>query len=147
MRIYVATKYENSKSAQEAYRALEADGHEITHDWTAENSEGLEGKVLTVYLDECAEHDVNGVLTCEGFLLLNHERIAGGFSEFGMAIAKKRLGHRMCIVTIGAFEKDLPNNIFFNLSDVHKAKDLSEARAIFLAFQRILDRDKQRHHG
>jgi hypothetical protein len=126
VKIYVATKFENSKSAREAHEALKQDGHTITHDWTGENDQGLEGKVLEVYRDECAEHDVNGVLAGQGFLLLNHER----------------LGHRMCIVVIDAFEEGLPRNIFFHLSDVHKAKDLSEARAIFQTFQTILDREK-----
>lgn len=142
MRIYVATKFENSPAAREAYEALKADGHEISHDWTWENSAGLEGEVREVYITDNAEKDTSGVLTANGFLILNYEKIAGGNTEFGMAIAKKRLGHKMCLVAIDAFHEDKPRNIFFHLYDVIHAKDLTEARAIFKQFQVLLDRSK-----
>lgn len=135
MRLYVASKFENTKAVREAYAALREDGHEITHDWTSENAEGLEGDVLEAYLSACAEKDATGVLTGQGLLLINHKRGCGMFSELGIAIAMHILGARICIVVIDAFAEGNPHNIFFHLPFVHLAKDITEARAIFRAHE------------
>lgn len=131
MRIYVASKFENTQAVREAHRVLKADGHEITHDWTSENAEGLKGKKRKAYMEKCAHADVVGVLSASGILVLNHERMAGGFTEFGMAIAAHWLTRSMCIVVIDGHTDGKPRNIFFHLPFVFHAKNLTEARKIF----------------
>lgn len=142
MRGYVASKFQNSKAVQEAHAALRDDGHVITHDWTGESADGLSGAALEVYLQGCAEKDVDGVETGEFFLLLNHELMAGGFTEFGIAIAK-----RVFIVVIDGHHPDKPRNIFFHLPYVHHAKDLGEARKMLLAHELFLKEQAEGQHG
>jgi hypothetical protein len=134
MRIYVASKFENTKAVREAYAALQKDGHTITHDWTGENADGLHGEELELYLRGCAEKDVNGVTDGQGFLLLNHERVAGANTELGIAIA-----HKKFIVVIDGKHPDKPSNIFFHLPSVHHAKDIEQARTFFKIHQMLLD--------
>lgn len=133
MKGYVASKFENAEAVREAHKALRDDGHVITHDWTGEDAEGLEGEALEVYLQSCAEKDVEGVESGEFFLMLNHARIAGGNTEFGIAIAAKKF-----IVVIDGHHPEKPRNIFFHLPYVHHAKDLEEARKMLLAHELFL---------
>jgi superfamily I DNA and RNA helicase len=130
VKVYVASKFENTKAVREAYEALKQDGHTITHDWTGENADGLSGD----YLRSCAEKDVSGVAKGQGFLMLNHERIAGGNTELGIAIALKKF-----IVVIDGKHPDKPSNIFFNLPDVHHAANIAQARTLFNVHQMWLD--------
>jgi hypothetical protein len=133
VRIYVASKFENSGLVREAHAALREDGHTISHDWTTESADGLYGQALEVYLQGCAEKDVEGVLSADAFLLLNHVLMAGGFTEFGMAIVKEKF-----IVVIDGRHKDKPRNIFFHLAHVHHAADLEEARRMLIAHELYL---------
>jgi hypothetical protein len=138
VKIYCASKFENTKAVREAYLALRDDGHTITHDWTNENAEMLAGHALEAYLQGCAEKDVAGVLEADAFLLLNHQLMAGGFSEFGMAIAADKF-----IVVIDGKHPEKPRNIFFHLPHVHHAKDLDDARKILLAHELFLHHQAQ----
>jgi hypothetical protein len=136
MLIYVASKFENSKSVREAHAALREDGHTITHDWTSENATGKTGEELEYYLEDCARKDLHGVIEANGMLLLNHQLMAGGFSEFGMALMKRAIfgDGSILIVVIDGRHPEKPRNIFFHLSSfVHHARDLAHAREIFKA--------------
>jgi len=138
VRIYVGTKFENTKAVHEAYLALRDDGHTITHDWTVENAEGLRGQALEVYLQGCAERDVDGVLSANAFLLLNHVGMAGGFTELGIAIAAEKF-----IVVIDGKHPDKPKNIFYHLPHVHHARDLEDARKMLLAHELFLKQEAE----
>lgn len=140
MRIYVASKFENTRAVRAAHAALRDDGHIISHDWTEENAESLAGQALEVFLQGCAEKDVEGVLSADAFLLLNHELMAGGFTEFGMAIAAEKF-----IVVLDGKHPDKPRNIFFHLAHVHHAKDLEEARKMLLAHELFLKQGAEVH--
>lgn len=133
MKIYVGSKFENTKAVREAYLALRDDGHTITHDWTNENAEMLAGHALEAYLQGCAEKDVAGVLEADAMLLLNHQLMAGGFTEFGMAITADKF-----IVVIDGKHPEKPRNIFFHLPHVHHATSLEDARKILLAHELFL---------
>jgi hypothetical protein len=139
LRIYVASKFENTLSVREAHKALKDDGHVITHDWTGESAEDLRGEAREVYLQECAEKDVRGVLSADAFLLLNHVNMAGGFTELGMAIANEDC----FIVVIDGKHKDKPSNIFFHLPFVHHATNLEHARALLKAHDLFLTQQKE----
>jgi hypothetical protein len=133
MRIYVASKFQNTKAVKEAYEALKADGHVITHDWTNESAEGMTGQALEDYLVLCAKKDLRGVQDGDALLLLNHQLMAGGFTEFGMAVAYGKY-----IVVIDGHHPDKPRNIFFHLPNIVHAKDLTDARKILLAHDHYL---------
>ena len=131
MNIYVASKFENGKVVREAYAALQADGHTITHDWTVESAEGMTGEALHAYLQGCAEKDLEGVEKCDALLLINHANGCGMYTELGIALA-----HDKFIVVIDG--KHPPHNIFFNLAHVHHAKDLGDALKILAAHELFL---------
>lgn len=134
MRIYVASKFENTKAVREAYKVLQKDGHIITHDWTGETADGLSGDALALYLRSCAEKDVEGVANGQGFLLLHHANVSGALTEMGIAIALKRF-----IVVIDGRHPDKPSNIFFHLPTVHHVRDIEQARILFNVHQMLLD--------
>jgi hypothetical protein len=131
MLVYVASKFENGKVVREAFAALQADGHTISHDWTVESAEGMSGEALHAYLQGCAEKDLEGVERADALLLINHANGCGMYTELGIALASNKF-----IVVIDG--KKPPHNIFFNLAHVHHAKDLDDAIKILAAHQQFL---------
>ncbi len=87
MKIYVAAKWEEKEEVRHLYLFLRRLGHEITHDWTVADADGLEGDALRQRLSECAAEDLGGVLRADALVLLPHERGAGLWVEFGAALA------------------------------------------------------------
>ena len=128
MRIYVASKFENTRAVRDVYEVLKEDGHVITHDWTGENADGLTGDAKEAYLQGCADKDVEGVLSADAFVLLNHVNMAGGFTELGMALAAGKF-----IVVLDGRHPQKPMNIFYHLPHVHHAKSVYDARQMLKA--------------
>jgi nucleoside 2-deoxyribosyltransferase len=106
-KVYVAAAFRNLLEAKDVMSRLQKIGYEITHDWTNESSEGLKGEELTSYLEKCAEHDFDGVMSADLFFLINDDRGRGAFTELGFALAKG-------LPIIVAKEK-AANNIFLHL--------------------------------
>lgn len=106
MRIYVAAKFEEGPKVRDVYKKLEARGHKITHDWTCEDAEKFKNEAG--YAEGCAVKDYKGVINAEAVLLFNHDRLFGGATEMGIAIAKG-----IPVYTIG---REIRENIFFNLN-------------------------------
>jgi hypothetical protein len=121
MKIYVASKFENTKRVKELYSLLQVAGHEITHDWTGENAEGMTSKRRYDYLRSCAEKDFYGVLRADAIVLINHERGCGMFTELGIALASNKI-----VIVVDGFHDDKPLNIFFHLAQVKHVDDLEE---------------------
>jgi hypothetical protein len=119
MKVYVATKFEQATYAKKTMEALESAGHTITHDWTGENSDGMEDDVLKQYLVRCANSDLNGVKDCDVLLLLNHQHGKGMFTELGMAIAFDKK-----VVVVDAWKA---HNIFFSLPHCTTVQTVGEA--------------------
>lgn len=140
MRVYVASKFENTKAVREAQAALKDDGHIISHDWTFENAEALAGSALEAYLQGCAERDMEGVINADALLLINYTGCAGAYVELGMALASGRF-----VVVIDGHHPEKPRNIFFHLAHVHHAKDLEDARKILLAHELFLHQGAEVH--
>ena len=126
MVIYVASKFENSKVVKEAQKILSQDGHTISHDWTVEDATGKSGDALERYMRVCARKDLKGVEVADALLLFNHAGGCGMFTEFGIALALRKV-----IVVIDAFVQGKPKNIFFHLPEVHHVVSLREARILF----------------
>lgn len=119
MNIYVATKFEDGHFAKKVMAQLREQGHTITHDWTNENSEGLEGEELAAYLLKCANADLKGVQDCDLLLLLNHPHGKGMFTELGFAIALKK--------QILVVRPKVAHNIFFHMEKTARVETIEEA--------------------
>jgi len=117
--VYVAAKFEEAPLARAVMDRLEALGHVITHDWTGENSVGLSGDDLKLYLAKCARQDFFGVVAADVILVLNHDRLFGGMVETGVA-----LGLGKPVVLVSADKRDC---IFWHLKEVRKVDDVDQA--------------------
>lgn len=106
VRIYVAAKFEEGPRVQKVYEKLRARGHTITHDWTNEDAEKF--KNVEGYASQCAQNDFNGVCSADAVLLFNHDRLYGGATEMGIALARD--------VPVYVVGRDIRENIFFNMS-------------------------------
>lgn len=111
---YVASKFENKEEVRRVQKLLREAGHSITHDWTVEDATGLTGEVLEAYLRRCAEKDLAGVENCDFLFLLNYLHCAGSYTEFGMALALRRL-----VVVVDGRDPTKSRNIFFHLPNVY----------------------------
>jgi nucleoside 2-deoxyribosyltransferase len=82
MKVYVATKFENGPRARQVMDALEAQGFEITYDWTPELGETREQAVA----------DVDGVRTADVLVVLMEENYdyQGTLIEIGIALGAER---------------------------------------------------------
>lgn len=86
MKIFVAGKVGQEKSAREAMSILSRAGHEVSFDWTSiphlkpydENSEASRRAALL---------ESRGVLESDALVLLAHDKGVGMYVELGMAIA------------------------------------------------------------
>lgn len=119
MKIYVATKFEDGPFAKKVMESLQSAGHSITHDWTGESSAGKEGEELKQYLLKCATWDLEGVVSCDALILLNHPHGKGMFTELGIALALRK---PVIVVKPG-----VANNIFFHLPECRTVETVGEA--------------------
>jgi nucleoside 2-deoxyribosyltransferase len=128
MRIYIATKFENVQGFNVAREWLEKLGHSITHDWTTEQF--LPGEShSTPRVVAIAEADFKGVADCDALLFLAYPKMAGAFSELGIA-----LGLNKPIFVVDAFKEGNPPNIFYSMPDVEHYNSLAEAVAAIDAY-------------
>lgn len=107
MKIYVAAKFEEGPMVQKVYEKLRARGHEITHDWTNEDAEKFKNE--DGYAARCAINDFRGVMDADAVLVFNHDRLFGGATEMGIAIAGG--------IPIYVVGRGIRENIFFNLPE------------------------------
>lgn len=119
VRVYVASKFENTKEVQYAQAKLLARGHTITHDWTREDAAGKTGAELEEYLSRCAQADYAGSVTCDVFLAINHPAGKGMFFEMGVAYT---IGARILFVY-----PDRNHMIFSWLPEVEWFETIDEA--------------------
>lgn len=85
MRVYVASKFENTLAVQVMHQVLREAGHEITHDWTVEDLAAENDVNLAL---ECAIDDVEGVENADAVVLLMHPNMKGAWVEVGIALAR-----------------------------------------------------------
>lgn len=102
MKVYVASKFENYEAVREAVHFVKSLGHEVTHDWTATDEFGADGKPGNsngdLSLEDQQRHaaaDFLGVRRADCLLLLGHPAMCGGMVEFGVALA---LGKPIAVV-------------------------------------------------
>lgn len=106
-RVYVAAKFEEGPRVREVYEQLRAMGFEITHDWTNEAIPAGTPEEVAKFFESAALADYNGVLEADAVLVLNHDRLFGGATEMGLALA----WGRTCYVV----QPDIRDNIFYHL--------------------------------
>ena len=107
MRVYVAAKSEEAPRARALMTALESRGHVVTHDWTRESAEGLDGPARIEYLRRCAFADVEGVVSADALVIICHPKGSGQYTELGIAIG---LGKPIIVM-----DRARSSNIFLNL--------------------------------
>ncbi len=86
MRLYVAAKFEDARRARAVMDFAQTRGHVVTHDWTGEDSTGLEGAERSAYMGRCAVEDLEGVRKADAVVVLAHPALFGGMVEVGVAI-------------------------------------------------------------
>lgn len=121
MKIFVSGKIGVHDTVQQAMRALEKRGHQITFDWTLiEHLRPYEENAATAA--RAATLEVAGVKRADLLVMFVHERGVGMFVEFGVALALDKP-----VVVIG-----LPpaRTMFFFHPLVKRAHDFSEALSI-----------------
>ena len=130
MNVYLATKFQNVEGFHNAKNLLEKAGHKVTHDWTKDNTAGLEGEALTEYLRQCAATCVIGIYMADVFIFMpTKEHMAGSFIELGLAI-----GMWKRVIIVDAFGEGKQEPIFYHLPqvpDLHvHVKTIEEAVAL-----------------
>lgn len=131
MRVYVASKFENMNAVKQAMHLLQQQGHAITHDWTRESAEGMEGQERDDYLARCAAADVNGVLTAQAILMLHQPNMRGAYIELGIALAR---GIRVFVVD-GLRDDWTRIPIFYRLPHVIHTASVDDAVEIMTAME------------
>lgn len=131
MRIYVASKFENTAEVHEAMEKLQALGHVVTHDWTHESPGDLKGLDLEEFMTECAIKDMYGVKTADVVLVINHPLGKGMWTEMGMAIAWS--------IPVFFCYPERATNIFTNLAGVETLPTLDEAIEAVHEFGQMVD--------
>lgn len=121
MRVYIATKFENTNQFNELKALIEAKGHWINHDWTNGTPiKSIPAEKLGDFLKDSACNDFMGVKKCHALIFIPvQEPMAGAWVEMGIALAEWK---RVIVIDNG-----LKNCIFFNLPGVLKARDFNHA--------------------
>lgn len=87
MRFYAVGKWEDAKQVNQLIKRLESEGHECTHNWTTEGSNGLTGAARIENIRTCALNDADGVRRAECVVVMHHNQLCGGLVELGIALA------------------------------------------------------------
>jgi hypothetical protein len=120
VKIYVAGKWEQRGVIGEHIRILKCLGYQVTHNWTNESDEGLEGENRTRYLQTCAADDLEGVLRADVLLVFHHPGGQGLFVEVGAALATRRIP----VLVLGDDAGRTP--IFYTLPQVKRLQTWDE---------------------
>lgn len=131
MRIYVASKFENTAEVWKVMDALKAAGHTITHDWTHESVGERQGAELDLFLLDCAQKDMTGVETADALFVINHEKGKGMWTEMGMAIAWSKPVFFCC--------PERAYNIFCRLPGVEEFKTIDEGLQAIVQYGKGFD--------
>lgn len=119
MRVYVAAKFEEKDRVRQMIGVLRNMGHQITHDWTLEETQFDSSKHENLpYYKKCAEGDAQGVMTADVFIILTSTSGKGLYVEMGMAAAKG-----LPIIAVGPHF----NSIFYELPNVTKVQTIEAA--------------------
>lgn len=90
MTVYLAAPWTRRAEAREIAKALEAKHYVITRHWWDEEAEADDHKTLAMH----ARRDLNAVLGCDIFVLLNLEKSEGKAVETGVALTRHTMGSR-----------------------------------------------------
>ncbi len=105
MKFYVSSSWLNRENARALMRALEAQGHEVTHDWTQESESLLETEEGRITIVEAA---LKGILEADRLVLLHPGR-EGSHFEFGCFVVDKVARRKQVyIYMIGKPERETP---------------------------------------
>lgn len=131
MRIYVASKFENTAEVWSVMDRLRGMGHVITHDWTREALGDRTGAEAEAYLVDCAQKDMAGVETADAVFVINHPAGKGMWTELGMALAWQIPVFFVC--------PERAMNIFTHLPGVETFTSIDEGIAGLEAYGKVVN--------
>ena len=82
--VYLAAPWARRAVAKEVARRLEEAGFHIAHDWWNHDAPDIDVATLAIH----ARRDMNAVLSCDIFVLLNLEKSEGKAVETGLALCR-----------------------------------------------------------
>ena len=105
MKFYIAAPFNQREEVKEIYNMLKSLGHEITTDWT--NHKYIKPYNTNQQLARrYAQEDLEGVLSCDVFVLLSDGKSQGRNTELGMAIALHRIFGKPSVYIVGESNLD-----------------------------------------
>lgn len=111
MKFYIAAPFNQREEVKEIYDRIRNLGHQITTDWT--NHKYIKPYNTNQQLSrKYAQEDLEGVLSCDVFVLLSDGESQGRNTELGMAIALHRVFGKPSIYIIG--ESNLDSMFYFS---------------------------------
>lgn len=120
MKIYVAGKFEERVKLRKIMQEFRDLGHEITHDWTYDTTEGLNEEETQQYLRDASQRDKVGVQRADLLFLYTNPKGGAHMTELGIAMA-------LSVPCVIYKVKDAANNIFYNNHWCDVYEDLNEA--------------------
>ncbi len=85
--VYVASAFGNKSEVKLVQNKLIEMGYVLSHDWSNNTFDGLEGQALEDYRERCSDEDVLGVFNSDLLFMIQHGDGCASQSEMGMAIA------------------------------------------------------------
>ena len=124
MKVFVSGQIGEKENIQSIYKRLEAEGFEITHDWTRTDDLAIEDKE-SKEAGIRAYKDIEGVCNAEAYIIVtsNMERGKGMYVELGAALALTQTDQNLSIYLIGS--KNHPS-IFYSHPAVRHCESLDE---------------------
>lgn len=124
MKVFVSGQIGEKENIQSIYKRLEAEGFEITHDWTRTDDLAIEDKASTE-AGIRAYKDIEGVCNAEAYLIVtdNEKRGKGMYVELGAALALVQTGRNLSIYLVGSNNHP---SIFYNHPAVQYCESLDE---------------------
>lgn len=125
MKVWVAGQLGDLAAVRAVMDAVQAAGHELTHDWTAHDVE------VTDYVSQpeaarvIAAADLEGVMAAEAVVVVasSAEPGRGLFVELGAALARAELGLLDHVVVLGPVEHD---SVFYSHPHVRRVDRVEE---------------------
>lgn len=121
MKVYIATSFACKADFKKLRLILEANGHEITHDWTVDDVAGREGIDKKMYLAQCAGYCMKGILDADALVLIARPNMAGAFVELGFA-----LGQSIPVIVLDGWKEGNQEPIFYHIPNGHPFQHASD---------------------
>ncbi len=107
MKVYIAGKFEDKETILNLHKKIKKLGHTLSYDWTTH-------KNIKPYLKnketarQYAENELKGIVDCDVFIYLSHERGTTLPMEFGAALSLLKKTGKPLVYAVGEFNDRSP---------------------------------------